>query len=723
MQLLSKIKLVAGLLMLAFASTTVANAQSQHDLTTPTGWWWIDNGSFQDIVDRTNLGYRLVDLEITGTSNYTYTASFVRNTGAYQKAYWWYVGQTVAEVNAALSANNARLIDIEPFRTSAGIRYASIMIANTGADAVASGWYTNLSTSGLDNFIANQPTRRMIALEPYFDGTTERYAYIWVQNTGTFATGWWYFRNTNRANIDNFMAQNNARLIDLERNVDSSNHSAVLIPSDGRSTWHLYGISSSQVTEYAEQFAARVVDVERRPILFGQTFDIVLRQNDNDLTIAANNAMRANLSLGASSGLLLRRFDSGSTTVAGVKESTPFEPASLMKTAHHLTAMQRVVNGTQSLSSPITVFTGLNGSCPTGTAPVTRPLETVLSRMMEQSSNTDTWALQASYGSALIENTSSQAGAPGIDINHIIGCLCGSPRNQGRLLDFSAIHEYVADGNLGAFEEDFHSLMLNSSDFALGSANSNATLNSVLDASSLSSTEKATFRFWIKVAAKDGSYTCNAGPEEHRSMGTYLRVPFKSGCTLALREYFLGAWVNDEVNGVAASEAVGQGTNTIWQSILSDAVASWETANCTVFSNYCQATSNSTGQTGSIDATGMTYFLNPTPISVTASNLPVNSTCYLLAGPSTGFVQNPAGSAGNLCLSGSLGRYLTQVQQTSASGTALSTMFVTNIPHPSLGSVSLMTGDTYHFQYWHRDSSSSGAPTSNFTNGLTVRVL
>ena len=722
MRFLSKLKSLAGLVALAAASTSLAGAQSQTDLTDPTGWWWIDNGSFQDIVDRTNLGYRLVDIEVHGLTTNTYSATFVRNTGAYAKGYWWYVGQTLSEVNSALATNNARLIDIEPFRTPSGVRYASIMIPNTGADAVASGWFTGLTASSLDAVIAANPTRRMISLEPYSDGTNERYAFIWVQNTGAFASNWWYFRGTPRANIDGFLSQNNARLIDLERNIDGANHSAVLVPGDGRSTWHLYGISSAQVTQYAEQFAARVTDIERRAVLFGERYDVILRQNDNDLAIAANNSMRGNLSLSAASGLLLRRIDSSGSTVAGVKEAASFEPASLMKTAHHLTAMKRVYDGAQSLTSPITVLTGLNGSCPTGTGPVTRTLETVLQRMMEQSSNTDTWALQASYGASLIENTSASAGAAGIDINHILGCLCGSQRNEGRLLDFAAIHKYVADGNLGAFESKFRSLMVNSTEFAPGSANTTGSLNGILNSSSLSEVQKNTFRFWVSVASKGGAYTCAGGGENHRSMGAYVTVPFKTGCSVTVREYFIGAWVNDEANGSAASEAVGDGVDALWRSIISEAVASWETALCLPYTSYCQAAPNSTGSTGSISGSGSTYFLNQTPISVMASNLPASSTCYLLAGPSTAFIQNPGNSEGNFCLGGSVGRYLNQVQQTTSGGTAQSDVPLDNIPHPSLGGISLLSGDTYHFQYWHRDSSGSGTPTSNFTNGLRVRV-
>ena len=115
-------------------------------------------------------------------------------------------------------------------------------------------------------------------------------------------------------------------------------------------------------------------------------------ENDNDLAIATNVAMRDGLSLDVTSGFLLRELDSSSATLAGVNESRSFEPASLMKTAHHFTAMRRVALGADSLGATMTENTGLNGSCPTGSNPVTRTLSEVLGDMMQVSSNTATAA-------------------------------------------------------------------------------------------------------------------------------------------------------------------------------------------------------------------------------------------------------------------------------------------------------------------------------------------
>ena len=71
------------------------------------------------------------------------------------------------------------------------------------------------------------------------------------------------------------------------------------------------------------------------------------------------------------------------------------------------------------------------------------------------------------------------------------------------------------------------------------------------------------------------------------------------------------------------------------------------------------------------------------------------------------------GSQGNLCLGGSIGRFLPA--QSTAAGTFAMTVDLDAIPTP-LGSVSVLSGETWNFQTWHRDL----AGTSNFTEGASV---
>ncbi|MEM9381165.1 MAG: hypothetical protein AAGB93_14530, partial [Planctomycetota bacterium] len=88
-----------------------------------------------------------------------------------------------------------------------------------------------------------------------------------------------------------------------------------------------------------------------------------------------------------------------------------------------------------------------------------------------------------------------------------------------------------------------------------------------------------------------------------------------------------------------------------------------------------------------------------------------------------GFVPNPGGSSGNLCLGGAIGRYVGpgQIQNSGGSGEISLTLDLTRHPTPS-GLVSVQPGETWSFTAWFRDAGSSGA-TSNFGDGYAISFL
>lgn len=79
-----------------------------------------------------------------------------------------------------------------------------------------------------------------------------------------------------------------------------------------------------------------------------------------------------------------------------------------------------------------------------------------------------------------------------------------------------------------------------------------------------------------------------------------------------------------------------------------------------------------------------------------------------------------AGSAGNLCLGGSVGRYDApgQVLSAGSGGTFSLAIDPAAIEQPN-GTVAAMPGETWTFQAWFRDSV-GGAPTSNLSDALSI---
>ncbi|MEZ6017279.1 MAG: hypothetical protein R3F49_19350 [Planctomycetota bacterium] len=148
--------------------------------------------------------------------------------------------------------------------------------------------------------------------------------------------------------------------------------------------------------------------------------------------------------------------------------------------------------------------------------------------------------------------------------------------------------------------------------------------------------------------------------------------------------------------------------------------ASGQGNNCgggTIGTNYCSANVNSTGTTGVATALGSSLIANNN-VQARASSLPANVFGFFITSRTQGFVANPGGSSGNLCLAGAIGRYLQQIQSSGAAGEFTINIDVTAMPAPN-GSLAVQAGETWNFQAWHRDAI-SGVATSNFTNGVAV---
>ncbi len=119
---------------------------------------------------------------------------------------------------------------------------------------------------------------------------------------------------------------------------------------------------------------------------------------------------------------------------------------------------------------------------------------------------------------------------------------------------------------------------------------------------------------------------------------------------------------------------------------------------------------NSTGAAGEVSAQG----------SPLAANNDLTLTASMLLTFSFGFVMNPGGSQGNLCLGGSIGRFVQQIQSSGAQGVISIDVDLTVLPQPN-GSVAAMAGETWNFQCWYRDANPS--TTSNFTDAVSIDFM
>lgn len=149
--------------------------------------------------------------------------------------------------------------------------------------------------------------------------------------------------------------------------------------------------------------------------------------------------------------------------------------------------------------------------------------------------------------------------------------------------------------------------------------------------------------------------------------------------------------------------------NTTWVNIESVDYPGGSTT-----TNYCgPAVANSSGQSAVISNSGSTT-VSDMNFGLVASNLPVNQFGFFLVSDTQGFVLMPGNSTGNLCLSGNIGRFNAQIQNSGPGGSISILVDLTALPVNPAQAV--LPGQTWNFQGWFRDVGS----TSNLTDGLSV---
>ncbi len=185
---------IAGERIVDLACFDVAGQTFMSAITVPnpggTGWGWLyDQTSANGLVNwmTANPTQRIIDLNIyTVAGQKRYSGVSVSNTGTNAMSWWWYFGQTAAQVSAQLGANHARLIDVEidtaPVVFSIEPTFAVVMVADSPALTGGNWWYYD-QTPATIGALLNQNGARLTAMKSYTDGFGQtKYAVAMVDN-------------------------------------------------------------------------------------------------------------------------------------------------------------------------------------------------------------------------------------------------------------------------------------------------------------------------------------------------------------------------------------------------------------------------------------------------------------------------------------------------------------------------------------------------------------
>jgi Beta-lactamase enzyme family len=538
-------------------------ADSHRTSTDPTAWWWFYGQSGADITNTINTnGARLIDIEIQSTNPLLFTAAYVHNSGVYAETWWWYYGMTPADISVALDRNNARLIDIERYDSvGAGSLYAVIMVENSGADAKNWWWYYGVDDAFLSG-IVDENNARMVDLESYQDGGT-KYAAIMIENTGSDASPWWWYFNAPASTIINNINTNGSRVLEFQaRDPVAGTFDAILIPNDGATAinwWWYYGVTESQVNAFVNQNGARITDLDTYVDGLQRKFSVVMVNNSNELTTKMGNLLAYGDD--GATGAYLKVVDG--PVLASLQPNFVYEPASSIKVTHHLYTMREVMFGNDNLAAELIVAEGLDFSCPNGGPPFnSQTLEETLQGMMQNSDNTDTEAIAQRFGTAAINNMSAAVvGMTSTSINHPPGCPW-PPLNEMTLMDSGLLYEGVATGLYldPVTREDFYRLMQSET-----TSNPWWFTNNLEDmihevAAGLGHPEMAA-DYWnnTRLAWKPGGDTLNDGVTHvYRAVSGWVSLPLcPAGAAMGSKEYVFGLFVHDANNEGYADTRLG----------------------------------------------------------------------------------------------------------------------------------------------------------------------
>jgi Beta-lactamase enzyme family/Bacterial tandem repeat domain 1 len=596
-------------------------ATTDLSINVPTSWWIYTSASPTTVSDNlTAKGARLTDIEVQSVSSGVPTLSvrMVKNSGTYAvSGWWWYYGLTAADVQTKINANSARLIDLEPYDIGGGnIRYAAIMVSNTGTAARTWSWVTGKTSSEVGALLSG---KRLIDLDSYNTTSGKRYSAIMIANTGVDAESWEWWLNQTTSGIASKVSAFTGRVIKLDRQSDGTYNFIQVKNTSSEATawWYYFGFTSSTaLLNYANQLVVRPVDIVTYLNSSGQRrWDASFIDNANTSTRRMRSEFGKTF-LDANGNPTRGIFEAYLKQVNGsvkvnLNAARRAETASSLKSLHLLHSMRRVAASTDTLASAFTYYeydpVAGKDACPDPaleTAVNKRTnynFEKGLDVMMSISDNRTTRGTVIRYGGFSPFNTTASAvGMTGTTMRHNIGCAYRNLttnkydptalRNDTTAADLARIYEGVWNSTLLTNTNSARTEFLESANPAIGvSSELQAIINS--EASKLGkSAIAAQFGSLVKRWGKGGSYgTClpnSAGDCGQkvivRSGAGLIQLPIKSSGIVAYRTYSFARFISDspvpnwgDATDVKYSNAYSAASNELYRDEIRLALQTW----------------------------------------------------------------------------------------------------------------------------------------------------
>jgi len=554
--------LAALLLAAALIAADAPPAGAERSKLAPSAWAWhtgthVTPEFLTDQINRYNL--RIIDIEVRSANPLTFAPVLIQNTGVHAKTWWWYYGVSAKFIKDAMKRHGARILDLENYKVGGQQRYAVVLIKRQGDDSKATPWWLNQSKAGIKKKIEKQKLR-IIDIDRKPSG---RYDVVFIKNTGKDKTAWWYWYGGTPSFINKMLKDNKARLYDIEKNGNGRFTVVMVKRAKNMHWWWTWNKNPTQIGNIVAQLGVRMIDFERYTHNGNVRYAAVMLNNLNKLSTKLRTIMRPS-SHTIAHGFYLKRVQG--PVLAALQEKKVFEPASMLKALHHLTALQAVQNDDAETDEDITWYKhpdapNNGGVCPyqdDGTKITSQPevddLSVVLSGMMMNSDNRMTDAIWDRFTKSAINNTADAVVMTQTELNHRIGCTLNAPgvtpvANELTLHNAGLLYEGVATETLldATHRALFYQYMgSNLNRFRTVAQEEGEKLG-------LTQSKINGFKNAMRGAYKPGGYTngavdCNSNGCTHllvRSTGGgWLEIPFKSNGSPAPRDFVYGTFVD-----------------------------------------------------------------------------------------------------------------------------------------------------------------------------------
>ena len=177
-------------------------------------------------------------------------------------------------------------------------------------------------------------TARLVQVNSYVTGGQTKYAAVMISDTGADDRTWYWYVNATVGDIVTHINDNQARLIDLDRDPTTGNYNVIMNACSTNCPlwWWYVGSTGQQMLDNAAQDGARIIDTNSYPGCGGTCYSYLMINNSNDITSRVGQLLRNGTD--GTKGLYLKEVDG--PVLANLEDNWVFEPASTIKVVLHV---------------------------------------------------------------------------------------------------------------------------------------------------------------------------------------------------------------------------------------------------------------------------------------------------------------------------------------------------------------------------------------------------